>query len=693
MSDESTRSDPGTASGELEMTTSAALGQSRLRSLIPERTNPAPAPERRLALVARPDANADGQDLATRRRNVIVAAAVATARVRILARPTPAPVAEPPLRVPEYPLLVAALPSDSSSLDRAALAEAVARSVRDAQAVVAEAVPAAPMSAPPLGGRDDPSDRAARPPNSPSLDHAAIAEAVARSVRDVQAVIAGALPDEPVVAFVESRGSRLPAGPPTPSAPVSTPGPRQIEAALSAVAAMRAAGALDARQGPVEFVRTAALEPPPAPERPRPASANARIAELAAALERVVPPSSNVSTPQQPSRLSPANAAPPLVTFPQLRAAPPPPPVVVAATGPPDLASAPPPRAMPAPALLPAPLVPPAKPTGGGLPPSAVRIGRAQSNRPPTLVTAALVTAAPVTVAPALVPGDTPGPRGAAAWAAIQASVRSHAQSQTRTFPLPEPPPLPEPAASPARTTGGFVRGAAGVARRGASIALRIAILAAMAAGIGWSSALLAYRFTDPPASTLMLAQQFTGRPISQRQVTLDRISPNLIRAVIASEDGNFCRHRGVDWGAIREAVGKATEDGGRLRGASTISMQTVKNLMLWPQGHIVRKGLELPLAYLADLAWGKRRVLELYLNIAEWGPGIFGAEAAAQHHFRKSAAQLTPREAALLAVSLPNPIERNASRPGPGTQRLARLIETRSARPTLAVSCLGPLR
>lgn len=226
-----------------------------------------------------------------------------------------------------------------------------------------------------------------------------------------------------------------------------------------------------------------------------------------------------------------------------------------------------------------------------------------------------------------------------------------------------------------------------------ALVGVRLAILSVLALGLFWTLALLAYRHVDPPASTLMLGQYLTGRTLEQRWVPLERISPNLIRAVIASEDGNFCRHRGVDWSAIDEALDKAAEDGGRPRGASTISMQTVKNLLLWPQAHYIRKVLELPLAYLAELAWGKRRMLELYLNVAEWGPGIFGAEAAARYHFRKTASALSVQEAALLAVSLPNPIERNAGRPGEGTQRLGRLIERRAARPTLPLGCLGPLR
>ena len=152
---------------------------------------------------------------------------------------------------------------------------------------------------------------------------------------------------------------------------------------------------------------------------------------------------------------------------------------------------------------------------------------------------------------------------------------------------------------------------------------------------------------------------------------------------MISSEDGHFCRHRGVDWGELKEAIESAGD--GIARGGSTISMQVVKNLFLWPSRSYLRKALEIPLAYVIEALWPKRRILEIYLNIAEWGPGIFGAEAAARYHFRKSALLLTPREAALLAVSLPNPFERQAGRPGPGTLRLADnlLLRMRAARPT----------
>jgi monofunctional biosynthetic peptidoglycan transglycosylase len=180
----------------------------------------------------------------------------------------------------------------------------------------------------------------------------------------------------------------------------------------------------------------------------------------------------------------------------------------------------------------------------------------------------------------------------------------------------------------------------------------------------------LLYRWVDPPASTLMLGQRLLGTPITQRWVPLARISPNLQLAAILSEDARFCRHSGVDWGELKEAIESAGD--GVARGGSTISMQVVKNLFLWPSKSYLRKAVEIPLAYLIEAAWSKPRILEIYLNIAEWGPGVFGAEAAARHHFGKPASLLSPREAALLAVTLPNPFDRDAASPGPGTQRLA---------------------
>ena len=189
---------------------------------------------------------------------------------------------------------------------------------------------------------------------------------------------------------------------------------------------------------------------------------------------------------------------------------------------------------------------------------------------------------------------------------------------------------------------------------------------------------ILVFRFVNPPLTTVMVAERLEGaRPLHHRWVPLQEISGELPLAVIASEDGRFCVHWGVDWGAVREAIKEAKKDG-EMRGASTIPMQTAKNLFLWSNRSFVRKGLEMPIAYLLSLVWPKWRVMEVYLNIVEWGPGVYGAEAASQYHFHKSAWALTRHEAALLAAALPNPRVRNPGKPGPRLTRLARAVERR---------------
>src|SRR5690606_10566851 len=158
--------------------------------------------------------------------------------------------------------------------------------------------------------------------------------------------------------------------------------------------------------------------------------------------------------------------------------------------------------------------------------------------------------------------------------------------------------------------------------------------------------------------------------------------SPHLVRAVVLSEDAGFCRHGGVDLGALREAIEDA-------RGGSTITMQVVKNLFLWPARSYVRKLIEISLAYVVDALWPKRRILEIYLNVAEWGDGVFGAEAAARTHFGRSASRLTPLQASLMAVTLPNPIERTAGRPSPIVRRLASRLRSRMVTSRVDLSCL----
>lgn len=189
----------------------------------------------------------------------------------------------------------------------------------------------------------------------------------------------------------------------------------------------------------------------------------------------------------------------------------------------------------------------------------------------------------------------------------------------------------------------------------------------------------LLYRFVPIPGTSLMILRAAEGATIQRSPKSIDDISPNLIRAVIAAEDSRFCLHDGFEWEAMR-AAWEANKQGRRLRGASTISQQTAKNVFLWPQRSYVRKAMEVPFTILMETLWPKRRIMEAYLNVAEWGDGIFGAEAAAQHHFGKSARSLTTREAARLAAVLPSPRRWSASNPSSRVARRAARIE-RSAR------------
>jgi len=178
-----------------------------------------------------------------------------------------------------------------------------------------------------------------------------------------------------------------------------------------------------------------------------------------------------------------------------------------------------------------------------------------------------------------------------------------------------------------------------------------------------------AYRFIPPPITWLMVQRMAEGRGFDRRWVPLKRISPTLVRAVIAAEDARFCEHHGFDFNAIQKAMA-ANEAGRKLRGGSTISQQTAKNVFLWPSRDYVRKGLEAWFTVLIEVIWGKERIMEVYLNSIEWGPGIYGAEAAAQRNFRVSAAGLSQLQAARLAAIVPKPLGWKAATPGPYIQR-----------------------
>jgi monofunctional biosynthetic peptidoglycan transglycosylase len=191
------------------------------------------------------------------------------------------------------------------------------------------------------------------------------------------------------------------------------------------------------------------------------------------------------------------------------------------------------------------------------------------------------------------------------------------------------------------------------------------------------------------PVSTVMIWRRIMGERVDRIYVPISRVSPALSLAVIVAEDGRFCRHYGVDLAEIRDAIADADDLEG-MRGGSTVTQQVAKNLFLWPGRSYVRKVLEFPLALWIDLVLPKRRILEIYLNIAEWGPkGQFGVEAGSRYAFGKPARELSRYQAALLAAVLPNPLKRNAHSPGPGLRRLAGLYVARASRAPAAANCL----
>lgn len=220
---------------------------------------------------------------------------------------------------------------------------------------------------------------------------------------------------------------------------------------------------------------------------------------------------------------------------------------------------------------------------------------------------------------------------------------------------------------------------------------VRFAAVAVFLMFIALLSAVLVFRFVDPPASMVMAARFLAGAHIRHSWVPLERMSRDLVKTVVTSEDANFCRHGGVDWGEVKAAIRRAQKRGGEPRGASTIPMQTARNLFLWQEKSYLRKAIEIPLAYAMTALWPRRRMIEVYLNIAEWAPGVFGAQAAAKHHFARSAAKISARQAAQMAAALPNPHVRNAGRPGPKTLRLARHIETRVRKENTQLGCIYP--
>jgi monofunctional biosynthetic peptidoglycan transglycosylase len=192
------------------------------------------------------------------------------------------------------------------------------------------------------------------------------------------------------------------------------------------------------------------------------------------------------------------------------------------------------------------------------------------------------------------------------------------------------------------------------------------AIIYFVAGSVLW---VLVYRFVPPPITATMLGDVFAGNGLTKDWMPLSRIDPDMARAVIAGEDGKFCQHDGFDREAIEKAI-KRNARGGRIRGGSTISQQTAKNAFLWQGGGYLRKGLEAWFTVLIENIWGKRRIMEVYLNIAETGIGTYGVNAGAQRYFGKDASNLTTTEAARIAAVLPLPKKRDAVSPSGFTRR-----------------------
>ena len=215
--------------------------------------------------------------------------------------------------------------------------------------------------------------------------------------------------------------------------------------------------------------------------------------------------------------------------------------------------------------------------------------------------------------------------------------------------------------------------------------------LMAIAAFVGFFVIVLGVlRFVDPPTSAVMVRDRIAGARVQHEWTPIERISPNLIRSVISSEDARFCRHNGIDWHEMSRALRDADRYGlEAARGASTITMQVAKNLFLWTGRSVGRKGLELAITPLIELMWPKRRIMEVYLNIAQWGPGVFGAEMAARHHFQRQPIDLTQQQAALLTASLPAPAVRRAGRATRYTRRIARRIRHRMRPGNVQMGCV----
>jgi monofunctional biosynthetic peptidoglycan transglycosylase len=227
-------------------------------------------------------------------------------------------------------------------------------------------------------------------------------------------------------------------------------------------------------------------------------------------------------------------------------------------------------------------------------------------------------------------------------------------------------------------------------ARQALRAGLVFLFVAAAAFFCSFALVLLVFRFVDPPTSAVMLRDRLAGARVRHTWTPIERISENVVRAVVSSEDARFCSHYGIDlheWRRVMRAVDRRGVD--TVRGASTITMQVAKNLFLWTDRSFTRKGLELAITPIIELIWPKRRIMEVYLNLAQWGPGLFGIGAAAKAHFKRDPIDLTEQQASLLTASLPAPSVRRASRATRFTKRIATRIRHRMRPGNVDIGCV----
>ncbi len=274
-------------------------------------------------------------------------------------------------------------------------------------------------------------------------------------------------------------------------------------------------------------------------------------------------------------------------------------------------------------------------------------------------------------------PGDEPGAEGSAPDAGAAGP------------PAPPPPVTPPPRFEPLPPRKAS-RAPGGLGRLARQVALWLFLLVVVAP----PAITLFYRFVPPPFTILMVQRVFEGKGWDYRWRSIDRMSPALVQAAIAAEDARFCEHNGFDFEAMEKAW-KNNKRGGRIKGGSTISQQTAKNVFLWPARSYVRKGLEAYFTVLIETIWGKRRIMEVYLNVAEMGSGTYGVEAASRRYFGVSADKVTRAQAARLVAILPNPLKYRAVKPGKYVAGRSRRIGAAAGtvRNDGLAACVGKLR